>query len=35
MYVITREGVQALIRKLQDPVEAEHCRGELEKLLEI
>ena len=35
MYVITIEGVQALIRRLQDPVEAGHCRGELEKMLEI
>lgn len=35
MYVITREGVQALISRLRDPVEAKHCRAELEKLLEI
>lgn len=35
MYVVTREGVQDLIRRLQDPAEAGRCRGELEKLLEI
>lgn len=35
MYVISREGVQTLIRKLQDPVEAVRCRSELEKMLEI
>jgi len=35
MYVISREGVQALIRKLRDPVEAGHCRSELQKMLEI
>ena len=35
MYVITREGVQTLIERLRDPVQAKHCRAELEKLLEI
>lgn len=35
MYIVTREGVQALIRRLQDPAEAPGCRGELEKMLEI
>ena len=35
MYVISREGVQALIRRLRDPVEAGLCRSELQKMLEI
>jgi len=35
MYVITREGVASLVRRLLDPAEANHCRGELEKMLEI
>ena len=35
MYVITREGVESLIRRLLDPAEADGCRSELEKMLEI
>lgn len=35
MYVITREGVNSLIRRLTNPAEAGGCRSELEKMLEI
>lgn len=35
MYIVTREGIQALIRRLQDPAQAPGCRGELEKIVEI
>ncbi len=35
MYIVAREGIQALIRRLQDPAQASGCRGELEKILEI
>jgi len=35
MYVITKEGVESLVRRLLDPVEADRCRSELEKMLEI
>ncbi len=35
MYVITREGVDSLIRRLLDSAEAGGCRSELEKMLEI
>ena len=35
MYVITREGVESLVRRLLDPSEAGGCRCELEKMLEI
>jgi hypothetical protein len=35
MYVITKEGVESLVRRLLDPVEAGGCRSELEKMLEI
>ena len=35
MYVITKERVESLARRLLDPVEAGSCRCELEKILEI
>jgi hypothetical protein len=35
MYVITREGVESLVRRLLDPAQASGCRSELEKMLEI
>ena len=35
MYVITKERVESLARRLLDPVEAGGCRSELEKMLEI
>jgi hypothetical protein len=35
MYVITREGVESLRKRLLDPSQARDCRAELEKLLEI
>ncbi len=35
MLVITREGVQVLIRRLQDPARAAGCRDELQKMIEI
>ena len=35
MYVFTKEGVESLVRRLLDPVEAGGCRSELEKILEI
>ena len=35
MYVITKEGVESLVRKLLDPAEVGGCRSELEKMLEI
>ena len=35
MYVITKEGVESLVRILLDPIEAGRCRSELEKMLEI
>lgn len=35
MYVITRDGVESLIRRLLDASEASDCRSELQKMLEI
>jgi hypothetical protein len=35
VYVITKEGVESLVRRLLDPAEAGRCRSELEKMLEI
>ncbi|MDM7998764.1 MAG: hypothetical protein QUS33_01870 [Dehalococcoidia bacterium] len=35
MFVITREGVDSLIKRLLNPAEVSGCRGELEKMLEI
>lgn len=35
MYVITKEGVESLVKRLVDPGEAGSCRRELEKILEI
>jgi hypothetical protein len=35
MYVITKEGVDSLIRRLLDPAEGSGCRSELKKMLEI
>ncbi len=35
MYVITKEGVESLVKRLADPREAGSCRPELEKILEI
>jgi len=35
MYVITKEGVESLVRRLLDSSEAGRCRSELQKMLEI
>jgi hypothetical protein len=35
MYVITKEGVESLVKRLVDPGEAGNCRRELVKMLEI
>ncbi len=35
MYIITREGVESLIKRLLNENEAGGCRAELEKMLEI
>jgi hypothetical protein len=35
MYVITKDGVESLAKRLADPAEAGNCRRELEKILEI
>jgi hypothetical protein len=35
MYVISREGVESLTKRLLNPSQARDCRAELEKLLEI
>ena len=35
MYVITKEGVESLVKRMADPGEAGNCRRELEKILEI
>ncbi len=35
MYVITKDRVESLVRRLAEPGEAGDCRRELEKMLEI
>ncbi len=35
MYVITKERVESLVKRLSDPGQAGSCRSELEKMLEI
>lgn len=35
MYIITREGVESLIKRLRSETDAGGCRVELEKMIEI